>query len=353
MISIEHYWDIVIALTIIIASVIFTRLVNLIIEKYITKWTKKTKTTLDDEILKVTKLPIFFIILVIGIYFALIQLSILSEYYVQIQKIFAVAFILIAALFVTRIVNGFIRWYTAEVALKTDTKFDDHQFLPVARKIIIGFIYAIAIMIILHEVFEIEITPLLASLGIIGLAVALALQETLSNFFAGVHLVADRPIKIGDYIELENNVKGYVEDIGWRSVRLKTPENNYIIIPNSKLANSIITNYHAPEQEMLVVVSCGVAYNSNLERVEKVTIEVAKEIQQNVPGAVKNFEPFVRYNNFGDSNINFSVILKVENICDQSIVVHEFIKKLTERYDREGVEISFPARNIYFKNEKR
>jgi len=179
------------------------------------------------------------------------------------------------------------------------------------------------------------------------------LQDTLSNFFAGVYLVADMPIRIGDYIELDNGMKGYVEDIGWRSIRIKTLPNNYIIIPNSKLAQSIITNYYAPEQEMSVVVPCGVSYDSDLEKVEKVTIEVAKEVQQNVPGAVKNFEPFIRYNEFGDSNINFSIILRVERFVDRYLVVHEFIKKLMARYNKEGIEISFPVRNIYFKNEKR
>jgi len=103
---------------------------------------------------------------------------------------------------------------------------------------------------------------------------------------------------------------------------------------------------------MAVVLSCGVSYNSDLEKVEKITIEAAKEIQQNVAGAVKNFEPFIRYNNFGDSNINFSIILRVEKFVDQYLVVHEFIKKLMTIYNKEGIEISFPTRNIYFKNAK-
>ncbi len=351
MFGIENYLDVVIALIIITVSAIVAKLVSFILEKIVTKWVKKTKTTLDDEILKVIKLPVFLTILFIGTYIALMQLNILLAYHQEIQKIFTVVFILIATISVTRVINGVIRWYTVEFALKTETKFDE-QFLPVMRKIVIGFVYAIAIMLILRQVFGIEITPLLASMGIVGLAVALALQDTLSNFFAGVYLIADRPIRIGDYVELENGMKGYVEDIGWRSVRIKMLSNNYIIIPNSKLAQSIITNYYAPEQEMSIVVPCSVSYDSDLEKVEKVTIEAAKEIQQNVAGAVKNFEPFIRYNKFDDSNINFSIILRVEKFVDQYPVTHEFIKKLKARYDKEGIEISFPARNIYFKNEK-
>lgn len=350
MFSIENYMDIIIALIIITFFAIAARFANFVLKKIVTKWVKKTKTTLDDEILKVIKLPIFLTILFIGVYAASMQLNILSEYYQEIQKIFTCVFILIAAILIARIINVVIRWYTVDVALKTKTKFDD-QFMPVIRKITIGFVYAIAILLIL-QAFGIEITPLLASLGIAGLAVALALQDSLSNLFAGVYIIADRPIKIGDYIELENGMKGYVVDVGWRSVRIKTLPNNYIIIPNSKLAQSIISNYYDPKHEMSVIVPCGVAYDSDLEKVEKITIEVAKEIQQTVPGTVKDFEPFIRYKEFGDSNINFSIILRVGKFVDQYLVVHEFIKKLTARYNKEGIEISFPVTNVYFKNTK-
>lgn len=350
--GIENYMDVVIALIIIAISAIFTKLVNFILEKVVAKWAEETKTTLDDEILKAIKLPVFLMIFFIGIYFALMQLNVLSEYYTEIQKIFTCIFILIITLFVTRIVKGIFKWYSADFALKTNTKIDEHS-LPILKKIIIGFVYAIAIVYILTVIFGVNnITPLIAGLGIAGLAVALALQDPLSNFFAGVFIVADRRIMFGEYIELENGMKGYVEDIGWRTVRIKTLENNHIVITNLKLSQSIFTNYYILKKEMSVILACGVSYNSDLEKVEKITIEVAKEIQQNVQGAVKNFEPFIRYNTYGDSNINFSIILRVEKFVDQYFVVHEFIKKLKQRYDKECIEISFPVRNIYFKNEK-
>ena len=351
MLGIENYSDVVIALIIITVSAIVAKLANFILEKFVTKWVKKTKTTLDDEILKIIKLPVNFLMIFIGLYFALMQLNVTLNYHSEIQKIFTLIFILIVALFVIRIINGFIKWYSSEIPIKTDTKFEE-QFLPILKKIIIGFVYAIVIIYILKEVFDVEITPLIAGLGIAGLAIALALQDPLSNFFAGVFIIADRRIKIGEYIELENGMKGYVEDVGWRSVRIKTLQNNYIIIPNLKLSQNIVTNYYTLEEEMAVVLPCGVSYNSDLEKVEKITIEVAKEIQQNVAGAVKNFEPFIRYNKFDDSNINFSIILRVEKFVDQYPVLHEFIKKLMTRYNKESIEISFPVRNIYFKNEK-
>ncbi len=351
MFGIENYMDIVIALIITGIFLFVAYIVFFILEKIFTKIVKRTKTTLDDEILKTVKIPIILIIFFIGLYLGLLRIELLTNYQYVIDKIFTLIYILLVTFFVTRILDAVIKWYDGEFSLNTNVNVDK-AFMSMLRKIIYGFIYAIALMLILREVFNIEITPLLASLGIAGLAVALALQDSLSNFFAGIHIIADKPIKFDDYIELENGMKGYVKDVGWRTTKIKTSENNIIIIPNSKLAQSIIINYYTLEQEMAVVVPCGVSYNSDLERVEKITIEVAKEIQQNIPGAVKNFEPFIRYNKFDDSNINFGITLRVEKFVDRYLVVHEFVKKLMTRYNKEGIEISFPVRNVYFKNAK-
>ena len=178
------------------------------------------------------------------------------------------------------------------------------------------------------------------------MAVALALQPTLSNIFAGIHIISDKPINVGDYIELENGISGFVEDIGWRSTRIKTIYNNYVVIPNSKFAESIIINQSLPGQELIIKIECGVDYSSDLEKVEKITLEVAKNIQEKIKGAVKEFKPFMRYHTFGDSNINFSVFLKIRSPIDKLKVAHEFIKALKSRYDKENIEISWPVRKI-------
>lgn len=163
-----------------------------------------------------------------------------------------------------------------------------------------------------------------------------------------MHIISDKPIDIGDFIELPDaNISGYVEDIGWRSTKIKTLPNQIVIVPNSALAERIIVNNSLPEVEMSALVQVGVAYESDLKKVEEVTIEVARAIQKTIPGAVKTFDPFIIYHTFGDSNINFSVILRVEKFVDKYIVIHEFIKALKERYDKEGIEISYPARKIY------
>ena len=159
--------------------------------------------------------------------------------------------------------------------------------------------------------------------------------------------MSDQPIRVGDFIELDKDTMGFVDDIGWRSTRIKTMTDNLIIIPNQKLADSTILNYSMPKQDMAFWVPCGVAYESDLQKVEEVTIEVAKEVQKTFPGAVKDYEPMFRFREFGDSNIDFIAILRVEEPMKRYVVRNEFIKRLKERFDQEGIEISWPIRKIY------
>jgi len=212
-------------------------------------------------------------------------------------------------------------------------------------------VFLVAVVAMLGQL-GIEITTLIATLGVGGLAIALALQGTLSNFFAGAYMILDKPIRVGDYIELEGGDKGYVQDIGWRSTKIKMLGDKVVIIPNSKIAESKLINYDQPTRAMSVIISCGVGYNENLEKVEKVTIKVGKNIQKTVDGAVKDFEPFIRYNEFGDSNINFSVILRAKNYVAQYLMKHEFIKQLKKAYDKEGIEISWPVTKVYMAKKK-
>jgi small-conductance mechanosensitive channel len=192
-----------------------------------------------------------------------------------------------------------------------------------------------------------EITPVLAALGVGSLAVALALQPTLSNYFAGLHISLARPIRVGDYISLESGQKGYVIDIGWRATRMRELPNNVIVVPNARVVEMILTNYNLPETEQAALVQVGVSYGSDLEKVERVTIDVAKQVLHEVTGGVATFEPFIRYNTFGNSSIDFTVILRVSQFVDRYLVTHEFIKRLKKRYDQEGIEIPFPQRVVH------
>ncbi len=214
-------------------------------------------------------------------------------------------------------------------------------FVNITRVVVV----AIGLLILLDSV-GVSIAPLLTALGVGGLAVALALQDTLSNLFAGVHILASKKVQPGEFIRLDTGQQGYVVDINWRNTVVRELSNNLIIVPNAKLASSIVTNYHWPEQEMSVLVQVGVSYDSDLRHVEEVTIDVARQVLAQVTGAVTTHEPFIRYHTFNDSSIDFSVILRGKEFTDQYLITHEFIKQLHERYRAEGISIPFPMRTV-------
>ncbi|MFF4584950.1 mechanosensitive ion channel family protein [Streptomyces sp. NPDC001388] len=214
-------------------------------------------------------------------------------------------------------------------------------FVNITRVLVL----ALGFLVMLQSL-GISIAPMLTALGVGGLAVALALQDTLANLFAGIHILASKTVQPGDYIKLSSGEEGYVEDINWRQTTVRALSNNLIVIPNGQLAKANMTNFMRPEQELTILVQVGVAYDSDLEHVERVTMDVVAEVMTQITGAVPEHEPAVRFHTFGDSRIGFTVILGVGEFSDQYRIKHEFIKRLHRRYREEGIRIPAPARNV-------
>ncbi len=217
--------------------------------------------------------------------------------------------------------------------------------LEVVTKIVM---VAVGAMLLLDSL-GISLTPILTTLGIGSLAVAIGLQDTLGNFFAGLYLKVDRPIEIGHYVKLQSGEEGYVERIGWRSTRIRMLPNNMVVVPNSKLVQDNITNYHLPDRELIVPISVGVAYDSDLEKVERVTGEVAAEVMRTVEGGVRTFTPVIRYQALAQSAIELVVALRAREFADSVLIKHEFIKRLHARYAQEGITLPYPTRTVYVK----
>jgi small-conductance mechanosensitive channel len=223
--------------------------------------------------------------------------------------------------------------------------------LPVSsltRNVVWVLIAVLGLLVILNGL-GLSITPMLTALGVGGLAVALALQEPVANFFAGLFITLAGQIRVGDYVKLDSGQEGYVVDFSWRSTRLRTLANNLIVVPNAKLAQAIVVNHHLPSQDLAVLVDVGVDYASDLRHVERVVMEVGREVMAQVPGGVPAFEPFIRYHTFGDSSINFTVILRAREFVDQYLIKHEFVKRLHTRFNQEGIVIPFPIRTIAYR----
>jgi small-conductance mechanosensitive channel len=240
-----------------------------------------------------------------------------------------------ATILLARVVSDIIRLFAMR---RSRTMRASSIFVNLSR-IIIGIIG----LLILLQSFGVSITPLLTALGVGGLAVALALQDTLSNFFAGLQIIATKRVKPGDFVRLDTGEEGYVEDIDWRHTSIRQLKNNMVLVPNSKLVNSILTNYYYPQKEISVTVELGVSYSSDMDQVERVTIDCARAVLQELESGVTDTEPFIRYHTLNDYRIDFTLIFRVREYTDQFLVKHELLKRLKARYEKEGIDIPFPT----------
>ncbi len=310
----------------------------------IKKFAEKTKTRIDDIFLSSLNLPLILLIFVSG------GVLISKFIYVETPFIrgFNIAFkataIVAVILFFDKLLRNLIENYASRIdILKTSKGITQ----GIVRIVVLGLG-----LLILLDSFGVSITPVLASLGIGSLAVALALQPTLENFFAGIQIIIDKPIKVGQFVKLDSGEEGYVEKIGWRSTWVRMLPNNVVVIPNKVLINSKVLNYYYPEQELAVLVQVGVHYESDLEKVERVTIEVGEEVMKEVRGGVPEFKPFIRYHTFNDFSIDFTVILRAKEFVDNYLIKHEFIKRLHKRYKEEGIVIPYPISAVNLSQEQ-
>lgn len=282
------------------------------------------------------------VFLLAGIYGAISLIPIDPRLLAILQKVLIAISLYTIFLVLAKLTAGFVRLSSQRI---------EGLSVSLLSNLAQSFVLTIGILIIL-QTLGIEITPIIATLGISGLAVALAFQDTFSNLLSGLYLIISRQVKRGDYIKLASGEEGYVHDITWRNTTIRELPNNIIIVPNSKLSTAIFKNYHLPFKEIILQVPVSVSYDSNLEEVEKITVEVAQAVMQTVAGGVPDFQPFIRYQSFEDFSIHLIVYLRVNEFFDQRLVRHEFIKQLHKRYQEEKIEIPFPTRTVYFKDKQ-
>jgi len=311
--------------------------------KSIHRWSERTKTGLDDLIIKTIRIPSILWVAGIALYTGLYVSEISSKYSFYFNRAIYVLIILSITVTCANLVS---RLFTDYIQ-RTSVSIPSTGLLSTLLK---GAIYIIGLIVILN-IFDISIAPLITALGIGGLAVALALKDTLENLFAGIHIMAEKSIRIGDFVRLETGQEGYVEDISWRTTRIRMLSNNMIVIPNSKLAQSIVVNYFLPEKRILLQIPINVSYSSDPEKVEKILIEETKKAAEEVPGLLSEPEPFVRFiPGFGESSLDFTVVCHVREFVEQYLIQHELRKRIFKRFKEEGIEIPFPQRVVWLKN---
>jgi small-conductance mechanosensitive channel len=328
---------------ILLIVLVFGFILRRLLFRHLAAWAQNTKHKIDNIIISAIKGPFIIWFLMLGIYIAL-QFPQLSENIVRVSgKVLLALGLFSVTLVAANIASSIISIYSG----RWDPALPGASLTRTVARIVI---FGIGILVILNAL-GISITPLLATLGVGGLAVALALQDTLSNLFAGFHIVLNRIVRVGDYIKLDSGEEGYVTDINWRTTKVRMLANNVVLIPNAKLTQTNVTNYYLPDKDLAVLINVGVHYNSDLERVERITCEVGKEVMREVPGGVPEFDPFIRYDTFGDSSIGFTITLRAKEYFDQYLIKHEFIKRLHQRYTKEGIVIPYPIRAINYTQE--
>ena len=328
-----------------IVSTVILLLVRGIAFRLLHRWAEKTESKIDDIIIKALKVPSAYWCIAIGLYIGVAVSDFPEKYVFYFSKAIHVIVILSITIAASNLAGKIFKNYIQKLALPIPTT-------GLAYGILKGTIFIVGFLIIL-TVLGISITPLITALGVGGLAVALALQDTLANLFAGIHILMEKSMRIGDFIKLESGQEGYVDDITWRTTRIRMLPNNMVVIPNSKLSQSIITNYYLPEKRMSLLIPIGVSYSSDPEEVERILVEEAKKAVGEVPGLLGEPEPFVRFiPGFGESSLDFTLICQVQEFVDQYSVQHELRKRIFKRFKEEGVEIPFPHRTVYFREEK-
>ena len=305
----------------------------------------QTRRLAAEIIRSESKLGAVFLIF-LGLLLGLLALPDAEAWRDQIGRAGTIGLVLMGARASTNVLSAILSWYVVNVAPTTATTFDDTVF-PIVRRFLSVAVAGIAALIVL-DTLGVSISPLLGGLGITGLAVALALQPTLSNLFAGAYVLSEGVVSVGDYIELQGGPAGYVVSIGWRSTKIRTWLNNYVIIPNSVMSSTILTNYSGPDPKMNILVTCGVSYSSDLARVNEVALEVCRETIEANDDAVKTVEPWFGFDRFGDSNIDFWVFLQAKDRVGSFVVTNDLIKRLHARFLAEGIEINYPVRKLVY-----
>ena len=313
--------------------------------KRLTALAAGTRWKFDDVLIESLRGPFLLWIVILGISVAARVSRLPAEVTFWSGKILLALWIVSLTLVFARLSARIVRTYghTLQGALPVGTLSER----------LAGLLVGLLGLLALLNTFGISVTPVLTALGVGGIAVALALQDTLSNFFAGFYVSLAGQIRAGDFVKLETGEDGFVTDIGWRSTTLRTLPNNLIVIPNNKLAQSIVTNFYLPEKRMSLLISVGVSYDSDPEHVEKVLIDVASSAAGEIQGLRTDPAPFVRFiPGFGESSLDFTLICQVEEYTDQYLAQHELRKRIVRRFRQEGIEIPFPIRTLEIKRRK-
>lgn len=321
------------------AFIIIAKIVDIFVDKVLRRFTNFTKTDIDDRIIDLIHKPIFFTIIIIGI---VSTLSYLGPTPITVFYSNGVLYTILTVIWCATIIR--ISNTVIEHAIKkaSDVTGLSKDIIPLVENVSKIAIIVAALMVIL-SLWRVNITPLIASAGIAGAAVAFAAKDTIANFFGGISVFVDKPFTIGDYIVLDKGERGEVVAIGVRSTRIKTRDDVQITIPNSLIANTKIINESAPAPNFRVRIPISVAYGSDIDMIDKVLLAIASENENVLSEPV----PRVRFREFGDSSLNFELLCWAKEPAIRGLMVHQLNCTIYKKFNETGIKIPFPQRDVH------
>jgi len=334
------YGEIIAAILLFLGAFFIGWIVYHVFEHYFSKWAKKTKTTLDDEIIKNTKRPIYFFVIVVGFYYAVDQLSILKPYEFFVTQIFLVAEVFLVAYIITRIINVLLSWY-AERKVKTGKKALSSNILLVFKKLLHVFVYIFAFLYLLY-VSKIDLSGAVVGLGVTGIAIAFALQSILGDAFSAFTIYFDRPFEIGDYVII-GNYEGTVTNISMKSTRLKLLQGEELVVSNKEITGGSLRNFKKMENRR-VVFSIAVTYDTPMDKLKKIP-----GILKNIIESCENVElQRVHFKELGSFSLNFEIVYNLKSpdyvkYLDTQQTINYAIKEI---FEKEHIDLAFPTQTI-------
>jgi MscS family membrane protein len=339
--------DIITAALIMASFFLLARILRILVTNVLPRLVSKTETTLDDEIIKAVKGPAEWLMIALGCYLAL---QVIGPYTgnlnIYLDRLLLVTLIFILAYLVANLINGLLNWYKNDMMKKLDTDLDD-LLIPFVEKIIGAVIAVIAIVMALDQLNIVEITPLITGLGVLGVAVALAAQQFLSDFFGAISIMADRPYKVGDRVRIEGITAGDVTEIGLRSTRLRTMDNRIIIVPNAKVSKSKVVNLSVPDAQIYFPIKVGVSYDADVDKAARIMEEIALSTE----GVVASPQPQVYVTELGSFAVKLAMFPYANSYRLDWEVPDRIYRNIVKRFAAEGIEIPTPTTNVLVRRE--
>ncbi|HZT28320.1 MAG TPA: mechanosensitive ion channel family protein [Bryobacteraceae bacterium] len=336
-----HNWmELIFPLGVLVVTLALGYAVKRILFRLLDLWAARSRSRVTPTLVDVIRGPFMIWVLILALHLATQSSDLPHRATLWVGRVLLVLWFLSLTIVASRLARDFIRFYAAGVS----------GALPVTLTQTLAQlgVVILALVVLLNQL-GIPVTPILTALGVGGLAVALALQDTLSNLFAGFYIAVAGQIRPGDYIKLNTGEEGYVADISWRNTTIRALAYNLIIVPNAKLWQAVVTNYYLPEKRIAISVQVGVSYQSDPDQVERLLLEEALRAAAELGGALlADPQPSVRFDpGFGDSSLGFTLNCHVAEFTDQYLVRHELRKRILKRFRAEGIDMPFPTRTVY------